>query len=705
MSYMESFPFILCIVAMCTHVILGLLVLFRSPKKPSNQLFALILFLFFLWSLAEAIVLSNGISLLTLSLLFTPPILLSYFFCVFSAIFPRKMLQSFVISSFRNRILLLLPAILLCTLLWSGNLIKSLILVSNGFFFSLGSFEIPAKAIIIVYLIVTLKTYSDSWKKLDSEFQRQRLKYAFSGLMLPAAAGSLFLALGRMLGVSGMPTFYTYGLFPGLSIAMAALIGYSILRYKLMDIDLVCTIGLIYTILSLVLAAGLELLENFLQNYFNVTGNFAVVLSTLVIAASFGPIKSLIGTLVDMIFGMKSFDPHVVLRHLFREMRNSKTPEQVCFALLSELKNVIEFSFAVIILPTRNIFFVKPLDMKLSSVTCPSKWLDLNDLEAIVEAGLEIPSFEIKPFLDFQEKGFRFVFPIPSSSGNQIDGGFFLGPKASKLPYSDQEEALLISICQEISPILDNIALVNELVFRESARKELQTAMDVYSRLKNDASKNRWNGRNIRVFSSLSEKIKGDFIDINDSEGQKYIAVCDAFHEGVVAAITLHGIYCSLRTAESFDRLEKLNSVLHGFSNPPLCAAISLIEEKGKALKIINTGNPAPILISGKKLPRFYKESSKPVGLEEKLSSEIFEIEIGKNEFLFVYTNGARRIFGDPIGDNLRNLIKTIPGEKLEFETFFQYISDKINSLISSNNFFNDDISFVLIGGKSANGN
>ena len=103
-------------------------------------------------------------------------------------------------------------------------------------------------------------------------------------MVLPAAGGALFLLLGRFFfGLPGQ-TIYVFGIFPALGVVMATLLGYAILKYQLMDINMIFSIGLVYTLMTALLVGGLEIFQNLLQNYLEITGTLATIFSTLVLA-------------------------------------------------------------------------------------------------------------------------------------------------------------------------------------------------------------------------------------------------------------------------------------------------------------------------------------------------------------------------------------------------------------------------------------
>ncbi|HNW35217.1 MAG TPA: hypothetical protein PKM25_09820, partial [Candidatus Ozemobacteraceae bacterium] len=449
-------------IAMAVHLALGALVLMRAPRQPVNQCFSFLLFLFFVWSLAELLLISIGSPTISapphagvisahipsgsgswlISLLLTPMMLLSPVFALFTALFPRRLDQAWQLGSPAQRALLFSPAVVLLCLAWSGNLIRSVDPVDGGFLISLGKYEYLTKGVIVGYLLLAMKTLGMARAGLETEFQERRLRYAFAAFVLPAAAGSVFIALGRIY-LTGQ-TMYTFGLFPMLGIAMAGILGYAILRYKLLEIDMIFSIGLVYTLLTAILAGVLELLENGLQNLLNLSGMAATVVSTLVIAASFSPLKDMIVAGVDKLFGRRSFDTAAVIRHVLKSMRKAESSDGVLDALLRELQPVLNFSDAALVLDSGACRTWPPSSPAVSG-PIPAEWPAAEEIDALLEAGRDNAHIQTELFKQWRDRGFHWAFQIRRE--HAVSGVFLLAPKLGRLPYSDQERSLIASIC------------------------------------------------------------------------------------------------------------------------------------------------------------------------------------------------------------------------------------------------------------------
>ncbi len=632
---------LLCGLAMAIHLALGVLVLARAPRQPTNQCFSVLLFLFFVWSLAEILLVTRGApqpSMRLVNMLMTPIFLLPPAFALFTALFPRRVDSAWHLGTPMQKLLVFAPAGVLLAILWSGRLIHSLDAVPGGFLISLGKLEYLAKGIVIGYLLLAMKTLGTAQKELETDFQERRLRYAFAAFVLPAAAGSVFIALGKFY-LTGQ-TMYTFGLFPALGIAMAGILGYAILRHNLLEIDMIFSIGLVYTLLTAILAGVLELLENALQNILDLSGGVATVVSTLVLAAVFSPLKELIVACVDKFFGRKSFDTAAVIRHVLSSMRKANSPDAVIDTLLKELQPVLNFGGAAVMM-AGGTSRAWPSSSTPVSAGIPTEWPPVDEIDALLELAKENGKLEIATFSHWRESGFHWAFQIRRE--HSIQGAFLLAPKPGRLPYSDQERSLVSSLCQEIPPVLDTLALLGEMVSRDRATRELEWAESLYRELQEPSGKISFNVYDAYIYSSLAREIKGDLIVVENGTESPFIAVCDAFHQGIAAAVTLHAVTAALRAARPADRLSPIHEILRRFTAPPLRTALTLVEPDADGLALRLAGNPRPVVIRNGHPPDWSGPQGEPLGVSQAASVERFSVDLGPGDLLIVSTNGLTK--------------------------------------------------------------
>jgi len=95
-------------------------------------------------------------------------------------------------------------------------------------------------------------------------------------------------------------------------IVLAVVVGLAILRYRLFDIDLIIRRTLIYAVMTAVLGliyfGSVVVMESLLRALSNADSPLVIVVSTLLIAALFGPLRARIQRVIDRAFYRRKYD-------------------------------------------------------------------------------------------------------------------------------------------------------------------------------------------------------------------------------------------------------------------------------------------------------------------------------------------------------------------------------------------------------------
>lgn len=678
-----TFPAFLGIASTLVQAILAVVVLVKSLHRRENRLFSLLLFLFMLWSVAELNLIYGGLSEVGVKLLFTPGILLSYFFCVFTAIYPEHQPDASIIKTRHSPLLFFLPAAILLYLLWSGRIIASLDEIAGGFTLSFGRYEFVLKGIIIGYLFLTLSTLSKSRKNAETQAQIRRLRYTFTAMLLPVAAGSITIALSKWF-IGGM-TVYSFGLFPVLSIIMSVILSYTMLKYNLMEIDLIFSIGLVYTLLTAILAGSMELMQELMQAILNFSGVWSRIISILLIAAVFSPLKEMLISLVDRFFGRQNFDSAKVMQNILSELRKQPDQAKLFSRFTSELQLILDFAHARVAVPSApEVVVFQGIDE------------DLNEVDAIAHhfAGVPDPAQE-KLARDLRARDTRHYFAFRNE--NDFYGCLLLGPKNSKVPYTETELNLVQGLTKEIPHILENLQMIDRLLTQEKISQEIQWAGNMLQAISAANGTSSFAGLRIATFATLSGEIKGDMIDVCDLPENRFIGLYDAFHHGLQAVLTLNILFSVFRSIQHIpDKLRKAGEILQHFTQQQLCSAVTIISVNGNKVSIQNCGNPHPLLISDGKVTPMPLADSRPVGLTGQTEPAICDIIPGENDLLFFSTNGLFKAFKEMKGIELTEFLAGSGSDGVE--ACRQRIIAEISPFIRKR--YSDDITFIVAGLK-----
>jgi hypothetical protein len=176
--------------------------------------------------------------------------------------------------------------------------------------------------------------------------ERQQLKwFAYAAIILPLGSFVIFLGASRQgIGVTWVSLAgigVTSIAFVGMGVASAI----AILRYRLWDIDIIIRRTLVYGVLTgilvLVYFSAVTLFQAIFSTISDQQSPFTIVLSTLVIAALFNPLRRRIQSAIDRRFYRRKYDAEKILAAFSASLRNEVDLER----LTEDLLAVVEDTF------------------------------------------------------------------------------------------------------------------------------------------------------------------------------------------------------------------------------------------------------------------------------------------------------------------------------------------------------------------------
>jgi hypothetical protein len=148
------------------------------------------------------------------------------------------------------------------------------------------------------------------YRRVSTPVQRQQTKWVVLGVMAAIGVAIGILALSSLFPSSAVILFIT--IWPVAFLLIPFSIGFSILRYRLYDIDVLINRTLVYGSLTALLALlyfGLIFaLQALFHGMFHQNNAVAIVVSTLVIAALFQPLRRRIQTIIDRRFYRRKYE-------------------------------------------------------------------------------------------------------------------------------------------------------------------------------------------------------------------------------------------------------------------------------------------------------------------------------------------------------------------------------------------------------------
>ena len=170
--------------------------------------------------------------------------------------------------------------------------------------------------------------------------ERQQLKWFTYGMSL---TGLLILAIGILIFTPWLaPSTLFY-----LAIACIPIsAGIAILRYRLYDIDLLINLTLVYGLLSAVLLAVYLALvfggQHLVSSFLGPSNALILVVSTLLVAALFQPLRLRVKRLVDRRFYRSKYDAAAVVAHFGETLRQEVNLERLREDLLAVIEETVQ---------------------------------------------------------------------------------------------------------------------------------------------------------------------------------------------------------------------------------------------------------------------------------------------------------------------------------------------------------------------------
>ncbi|HYB01724.1 MAG TPA: hypothetical protein VED37_16010 [Ktedonobacteraceae bacterium] len=202
-------------------------------------------------------------------------------------------------------------------------------------------------ALVIYGTIVYSQIYR--YRRVSTFVQRQQTKWIVLGIT--AAIGIVLLFLGVFVVIPSLGNSLLFNeawnfIIPCAFLLIPLSFGFSILRYRLYDIDLLINRTLVYSALTILLALvyfGLIFgLQYLLRGIISQNNDVAIVISTLAIAALFQPLRHRIQRIIDRRFYRRKYDAAKVVEAFSATLRNEVDLNQLSEHLIAVVQDTMQ---------------------------------------------------------------------------------------------------------------------------------------------------------------------------------------------------------------------------------------------------------------------------------------------------------------------------------------------------------------------------
>jgi len=202
---------------------------------------------------------------------------------------------------------------------------------------------------LVVYgAIISSQIYR--YRRVSTPVQRQQTKWIILGFAVAFVVAIGILVISALIPPSVAPnsggTLLFLIIWPVAFLLIPLSIGFSILRYRLYDIDVLINRTLVYgtltILLGLVYVGLIFALQYLLRGIINQNNDVAIVVSTLVIAALFQPLRHRIQRFIDRRFYRSKYDAAKTLEAFSATLRNEVDVGQLREHLLNVVQETMQ---------------------------------------------------------------------------------------------------------------------------------------------------------------------------------------------------------------------------------------------------------------------------------------------------------------------------------------------------------------------------
>src|SRR5215467_3665599 len=194
-------------------------------------------------------------------------------------------------------------------------------------------------AYLVLLFIAAALVFLHSYQHANRPILRQQLKWVTRGTILAIVPFAAFNALPFILGKTGFTAAV-------LSLALLPLtFGYAIVRYRLMDVDLIFKRGMAYTLagasIAIAYLLSIALVGELVHNRIPGAGTTGLVIGILVSGALFDPLRKWIQARIDRVFYRRRYDYRHTLVEFGRELNAETDLDKMLTSVVDQLSRTL----------------------------------------------------------------------------------------------------------------------------------------------------------------------------------------------------------------------------------------------------------------------------------------------------------------------------------------------------------------------------
>lgn len=483
----------------------------------------------------------------------------------------------------------------------------------------------------------------------------------FKGLPADLKKPLIHILLAEMIGVAVI--IYTYilntvkpfALFvePELLLPLLMLVGvpaaygYSIFKYRLMDVNLLIKKSIIYAIVT---AAFMALyltmvygIGSLLGGLLNRTDNQIIsILAFLIIAFAFDPLKREVQQWVDRIFYRERFNYQIALQEFSEELLRLTDLRLILQSLVARLSDTMHIERVAVSLceGEKPMVVARGINAERFRFTegpgSLREFLNVCQVPCVFDPHEERIPYDERDREMLSANGIMLTVPIVLQG--KLLGMINVGPKKSGQVYSKEDMDLLKTLAGQAAISIENARLHNSEIEKQKLERELTLARRIQESLL-PKTMPAVKGLEISGTSIPALTVGGDYFDfIQLSPTKLLVVVADVSGKGISAALYMAKVQGMIRFAASVSAspkeiLKRVNRLLYNTIDRKsfITVVLALFDMKARRVRICRAGH-SRALISHNGTLKTIQPKGIGIGLER---GELFDRSLEELSFSF----------------------------------------------------------------------
>ena len=350
---------------------------------------------------------------------------------------------------------------------------------------------IPFRIYFIVYLLAGISELLFSIRRSDNKQDRYRITWILLGLFLGSSPFLFLWSLPQAFGFTPLVSETHSAIFLAITPLFFA---YSIIRYRVLDIDVVISRGTVYLFLTMIIVliylVLVGLIGGFIQGLSPQLGTPWAIICTLFVAILFSPLKKHVRLFVDKAFYRIRYTYRLVIEDFNEALSHCRHADEITSLLLEKVHDAVPVTSGAVITQSQEGEPLVAASMGFTPIEThrlsdsPIFMSDHLKSGATVFLNPDKSRFVEEPIIVSDEslRSAGIEVLIPGIEYDYARNILALGEKRSGLQFSDEDIGLLTHMVQEATDTMERLRLQEMIAIERTARERLAEI----NRLKSD---------------------------------------------------------------------------------------------------------------------------------------------------------------------------------------------------------------------------